>query len=410
VSENGGAYVAYTGQISVGNVSRVQGYWKFKIRSAAGRNESSIVESPAFTIVNSTPSAPVVVADDATDILSASSTLGNSEIEVSENGGSYVAYTGQISVGNVSRVQGYWKFKIRSAAGRNESSIVESPAFTIVNSTPSAPVVVADDATDILSASSTLGNSELEVSENGGSYVAYTGQISVGNVSRVQGYWKFKIRSAAGRNESSIVESPAFTIVNSTPSAPVVSLVSLTRGSFTAPSNIVLSATASDADGSVSKVEFLVSATKIGEDMTAPYSITWSNVVEGNYIITAKATDNSGLTGFSQGMEIVVNKSLIAPIVKLTSPFNGGVFADPAKITLAADASDVDGSIIKVEFFSGSLKLGEDNTAPYSFSWNNVSYGSYTITAKATDNNGLTTTSDWCNCFSKWQQQIYSIS
>jgi predicted heme/steroid binding protein len=222
VSENGGAYVAYTGQISVGNVSRVQGYWKFKIRSAAGRNESSIVESPAFTIVNSTPSAPVVVADDATDILSASSTLGNSEIEVSENGSSYVAYTGQISVGNVSRVQGYWKFKIRSAAGRNESSIVESPAFTIVNSTPSAPVVVADDATDLLSASSTLGNSEIEVSENGGSYVAYTGQISVGNVSRVQGYWKFKIRSAAGRNESSIVESPAFTIVNSTPSAPVV--------------------------------------------------------------------------------------------------------------------------------------------------------------------------------------------
>lgn len=47
----------------------------------------------------------------------------------------------------------------------------------------------------------------------------------------------------------------------------------------------------------------------------------------------------------------------------------------------------------KVEFFSGSTKLGESVTAPYPFSWANVAAGSYALTAKATDNQGATTTS-----------------
>ncbi|MEP7252740.1 MAG: hypothetical protein ABI683_10180 [Ginsengibacter sp.] len=33
--------------------------------------------------------------------------------------------------------------------------------------------------------------------------------------------------------------------------------------------------------------------------------------------------------------------------------------------------------------------LGIDNTSPYSFNWHNVPIGTYTITAKATDNLGL---------------------
>ncbi|MBK7733416.1 MAG: hypothetical protein IPI37_11795 [Bacteroidales bacterium] len=39
-----------------------------------------------------------------------------------------------------------------------------------------------------------------------------------------------------------------------------------------------------------------------------------------------------------------------------------------------------------VEFFNGSVKLGELTQPPYSFSWTNVSQGTYTLTAKATDN------------------------
>ena len=56
-------------------------------------------------------------------------------------------------------------------------------------------------------------------------------------------------------------------------------------------------------------------------------------------------------------------------------------------------ASDFDGTITKVEFFDGSTKLGEDTTSPYSYSWTNLAVGSYSITAKATDNDGASTTS-----------------
>src|SRR4030095_805392 len=171
---------------------------------------------------NTTPQPPVVTGDDAADLLTASSSLGTSEIEVSVNGGAWTAYTGTINVGNVARPQGYWLFKIKAAPGRNESAVVQSPAFTITNTTPQPPVVTGDDAADLLSASSPLGTSEIEVSVNGGAWTAYIGTINVGNVARPQGYWLFKIKAAPGRNESAVVQSPAFTITNTTPQPPVV--------------------------------------------------------------------------------------------------------------------------------------------------------------------------------------------
>lgn len=82
-----------------------------------------------------------------------------------------------------------------------------------------------------------------------------------------------------------------------------------------------------------------------------------------------------------------------APSVQLTAPSSGFTTTAPANITLTATASDNGGSIAKVEFFQGAIKLGEDISTPYSFSWSNVTAGSYSLTAKATDNLGLSTTS-----------------
>ena len=164
--------------------------------------------------------------------------------------------------------------------------------------------------------------------------------------------------------------------------APTIQLTSPTAGSsFTAPATIALTANASDADGSIVKVEFYNGNNKIGEDNTAPYSIVWNDVSAGNYTITAKASDNGGLSTTSQSVGVTVNNySNIAPTVNLTSPAPGSYFTTPVSITLTANASDQDGSIVTVEFFNGSTKIGEDNVAPYSFSWNNVIPGTYTTT------------------------------
>ena len=82
-----------------------------------------------------------------------------------------------------------------------------------------------------------------------------------------------------------------------------------------------------------------------------------------------------------------------APTVSLTSPSNGASFTSPAKITLAANAADSDGRVVKVEFFNGATKLGEDTSAPYTTQWNSGAAGSYTLTSRVTDNAGATTTS-----------------
>ena len=77
----------------------------------------------------------------------------------------------------------------------------------------------------------------------------------------------------------------------------------------------------------------------------------------------------------------------------LTSPANGAVFTSPAKISLAATASDSDGRVVRVQFFNGATQVAEDTTAPYTGKWNAGTAGTYTLTARATDNAGALTTS-----------------
>ncbi len=83
----------------------------------------------------------------------------------------------------------------------------------------------------------------------------------------------------------------------------------------------------------------------------------------------------------------------LTPNVTITSPASGAAFEAPASILITATAQDLDGTITKVEFYNGTTKLGEDLTSPYEYTWNNVAIGTYSITAKATDNQTAVTTS-----------------
>ena len=86
-----------------------------------------------------------------------------------------------------------------------------------------------------------------------------------------------------------------------------------------------------------------------------------------------------------------------APSVSLTSPTNNATFNAPASITINANSSDADGNVTKVEFYNGATKIGEDASAPYSFTWSNITAGTYSISAKTFDNLGASTTSSAVN-------------
>ena len=179
-------------------------------------------------------------------------------------------------------------------------------------------------------------------------------------------------------------------------SANAVPTVAITapanNASFTAPATFNLTTDAADSDGSIARVEFYQGTTKLGEDTSAPFAQSISGLLVGSYTFTAVAVDNSGATTLSSVVNVTVNASL-PPTVSITAPVSNASFEAPATIMITAAASDADGTVSKVEFFNGAVKLGEDSTVPYSYEWTNVISGSYALTAKATDNADTSSTS-----------------
>ena len=84
----------------------------------------------------------------------------------------------------------------------------------------------------------------------------------------------------------------------------------------------------------------------------------------------------------------------LRPLVRITSPANGSfVYASGAALPLAAEASDLDGTVTNVQFVAGTNKIAEVSTNPWTASWSNALSGSYVLTAIAADNSGVTTLS-----------------
>ena len=159
---------------------------------------------------------------------------------------------------------------------------------------------------------------------------------------------------------------------------------------------IDVSADATDSDGTIRVVRFYAGTTRIGASRVAPYSITWRRAPVGTHVLTAVAIDDRGAKTRSAAVTIQV-KPNEPPSVRLTAPTNHGTYPTSKPITVAADASDADGSIRRVDFYASAggpaVLIGRRWEAPYSFLWKHVAIGTYSLTAVATDNHGLTTTS-----------------
>lgn len=171
---------------------------------------------------------------------------------------------------------------------------------------------------------------------------------------------------------------------------PAVSITAPATGSnFVTGTVINIAANASDADGNITGVEFLVDNVVISTDLTTPYTANYTGTT-GAHALTARATDNNG----AQTTSAVVNitcASNPAPTVSITAPANGTSFVTGDVVNIAANATD-NGSVTGVEFFVDGNLLSTDNTSPYTAVYTSV-IGSHVLTARATDNLGLQTTS-----------------
>jgi hypothetical protein len=87
----------------------------------------------------------------------------------------------------------------------------------------------------------------------------------------------------------------------------------------TAPATLPISSTASDSDGTVSKVEFYANLQKIGTDLSMPFNLNWSNFTGGPYQLTAVATDNTGGTTLSAPVAITLTVPIVRPVLSIAA-------------------------------------------------------------------------------------------
>jgi len=191
--------------------------------------------------------------------------------------------------------------------------------------------------------------------------------------------------------------SPAVsvTVVSLSPSAPTVAITSPSAGAaLPIGSATTISASATDPDGTIFSVQFFANGVPIaGADTTFPYSVDFQPVSPGGYILTAQAIDNGGNIATSAPISVTVAGGA-APSVALTSPVAGAVLAVNAPQTLTASASSPSGFITNVQFFINGTPVGApDTTFPYSADWTPTSVGTYSLSARATDNIGNITDS-----------------
>ena len=148
--------------------------------------------------------------------------------------------------------------------------------------------------------------------QNGAGDFLFTKAIANGVVTSV--YFTYQV-GAGGPQRNNATAPHSYTVgtdctVSASNVPPTVSLTAPATGAtFAAPATINLTATAADADGTVSKVEFYQGTTLLGQVLTAPYVFNWTGVIGDSYSLTAKATDNGNASTTSAPVNILVQSS-----------------------------------------------------------------------------------------------------
>jgi endoglucanase Acf2 len=132
-------------------------------------------------------------------------------------------------------------------------------------------------------------------------------------------------------------------------------------------------------------------AVAVISDSTAAVTGISGISVDGSYRFRLTVDDGTH-TDFDE-MEVVRGATAqLPPLVAILSPTDGASGYVGQLVTVTVSASDSDGSVTQVELFDGAALVGTDTSAPYSFNWT-PTLGAHTLTARATDSDGLQATS-----------------
>lgn len=138
--------------------------------------------------------------------------------------------------------------------------------------------------------------------------------------------------------------------------APSVTITSpVNAENFLPGSDITITVAAEDSDGTVTRVEFYEGGGNLlGVDATAPYSFEWTDVAEGDYLLTATAVDNEDGVKRSLSTQITVGIPIEITGVELAEV---GPIAVGATVQLEATINPVDANNQGVVFSSSDESI-----------------------------------------------------
>lgn len=212
---------------------------------------------------------------------------------------------------------------------------------TVTGSAPTGTVAFRDGATTMAG----CGAVALAGTGNTRSATCTTSALVVGSHPVVASY------SGSPTNAASTSAALTQAVQSSTTNTlPTVTLTAPSNGaSYAIPAILSLAASASDAGGSVTRVEFFAGTTLLGSDTVAPFGLSW-NPPAGVHTLTARATDNQGAVSVSPGVVVTVvgvglassrNLSRPGETVMLTATVTGN--APDGAVRFHADGASIAG-------------------------------------------------------------------
>jgi hypothetical protein len=128
-------------------------------------------------------------------------------------------------------------------------------------------------------------------------------------------------------------------VTNTANALPTISLITPeANATFTEGDPVSITANASDFDGTIQQVSFFQNDILISTDVSAPYAAAW-NPTAGNYVLTAKATDNDGGISTSQTVNVTIAPVMIC--IGTSKDASDGTFSIGYKSTFETVGSNV---------------------------------------------------------------------
>ncbi|MDN3380555.1 MULTISPECIES: glycosyl hydrolase family 18 protein [unclassified Pseudoalteromonas] len=177
---------------------------------------------------------------------------------------------------------------------------------------------------------------------------------------------------------------------------PTVTALAPADGSqFADKDSVVMSAQATDLDGSVVSVEFFVDGNSVAVDNTAPFSTSW-DAVAGTHQISAVATDDKGASSAEVVNTVSVSDAVIidpvnqAPVASISFSTLPDQLIVGSQVVFALSGSDSDGQVTALSFAANGIDVHQASSASSSYAWQATALGQATFTLTVTDNEGAT--------------------